>query len=281
MANPVLVRLPFSHFCRKAEWGLSQAGIAYSTLDVGLFGLRRLRRINPEGTVPILVDGDALIVGAGRILLWADAHKAPNAPALYPIEATSDVAAWETWADTTIGPVARREAYRALLANPRLARGHGLPWWSRTPAARRIYLGVLKTLKARRFDDADAKAVPIILEKVSRRLASSPFLFGTKPTAADIATAALLEPLVVSAPQRGYAQILGWSAVEAFVTRVRPARTTSTGGRRMTSAALHRLADLAARQPPAATAALRCECGAPDARTIATQAELAGLSMPA
>lgn len=280
MAKPVLVRLPFSHFCRKAEWGLTQAGIPYETLDVGLFGLHRLRRINPEGTVPILVDGESLVVGASRILAWADARRVSGAR-FYPVESAFEVAAWEAWADATTGPVARREAYRALLANPRLARGHGLPWWSRTPAARRIYLGVLKTLKARRFDDADTKAVPVLVAKVARQLAAAPFLFGAHPTAADVATAALLEPLVVSAPERGYAQLPGWAALEAFVARVRPVRTASTGSRRMTSAALERLAALAALQPPAATAALRCECGAPDARTLATQAELAGVSLPA
>ena len=44
---PVLLRMPFSHFCRKAEWGLTQAGVPYRTLDVRLVRMRDQHRANP------------------------------------------------------------------------------------------------------------------------------------------------------------------------------------------------------------------------------------------
>ncbi len=263
MADPVLLRLPFSHFCRKAEWGLTQAGVAYSTVDVGLFTLRDVRRVNPEGTVPVLRDGDRLVVGASNVLAWADARRVVG-PALYPAPLRAEVRAWEAWADATIGPVARREAYRALIADPRLARGHGLPFWSRTPAARRIYLGVLKTLKARRFEAADSAAMPVIVAHIQAQLAGKPFLFGNEPTAADVATAAMLEPLVVSAPERGYARLPGWSDAVGLMGRVRPATTTRTASRKMRSLDWTRFITASKLTPIEAAPALRCECGVPD-----------------
>lgn len=225
--RPVLLRIPFSHFCRKAEWGLTQAGIAYDALDVALWQMRHARRANPkEGTVPVLRLEDRLVPGSGDILRWADAHRAVGAPPLYP---SPEVAAWEHWADEEVGPAARREAYRALHAEPRLARGYGgAPRYLAWRGARRLYLGVLRHYKARRFEAGDPEALREAVARVAARLAErqTGFLFAEHPTAADLATAALMEPLLPIAELRGYAKLEGWPAVAAFVRRVRPGRTT-------------------------------------------------------
>lgn len=266
MAEPVLLRMPFSHYCRKAEWGLTHAGVPYRSIDVRLVKMGDLYRANPEGTVPVLRVGDELLFGSHAVLRWAEAHKALTAPSLYPAPAKAQVEAWEAWADSTLGAAVRREAYRALHAKPSLAAGHGLPLWMRTPFARRFYLGVLKLLKARRFEEADTKALREGIAHTHAQLAKTGtgFLFGKQPTAADFATAALLEPLVPAAKERGYEGVKGWREVVAFIDRVRPAGTTRTGGHRITEAdwkALERLNTVA---KPAALPALRCECGVPD-----------------
>lgn len=263
---PVLLRMPFSHFCRKAEWGLTHAGVAYRTLDVRLVRMAEQRRANPEGTVPVLRVGDELLFGSHAVLRWAEANRAPTAPSLYPDGLRAQVEAWESWADAALGRAVRREAYRALHARPALAAGHGLPLWMRTPMARPFYLKVLKLLKARRFDDEDAAAVRDGVATVVSQLGRSGtgFLFGSRATAADVATAAMLEPLLPAAEERGLAHLPGWPQVEAFVARVRPARTTRSGGRRVREADWKQFESLNAAAPPSAMPALRCECGVPD-----------------
>lgn len=271
MAEPVLLRMPFSHFCRKAEWGLTAAGIAYSSLDVRLVKMGDLYRANPEGTVPVLrVAGpgghDELHFGSQAVLRWADSHRSMTAPPLYPPAVRSQVETWESWADTTLGSTVRREAYRALHDRPSLAAGHGLPLWMRTPFARRFYLAVLKLLKARRYEAVDAESVRTGLAQIAGQLKrmGTGFLFTTHATAADFATAALLEPLVPAARHRGYDRLPGWDAVEPYIARLRPAATTRTGGRRVTEADWTEFERLNATARPVAMPGLRCECGVPD-----------------
>jgi glutathione S-transferase len=266
VAEPVLLRMPFSHFCRKAEWGLAQARVPYATLDVRLVKMADQKRANPEGTVPVLRVGDELLFGSHAVLRWAEANKAPGAPSLYPSSLKAQVEAWESWADQTLGSVVRREAYRALHARPGLAGGHGLPLWMRTPFARRFYLGVLKLLKARRFEAEDATAVREAVATIVGQLGRSGtgYLFGSQPTAADVATAALVEPLLPAADERGYARLPGWAHVAAYVARVRPAGTTRTSGRAVREADWVEFERLNAAAKPVAMPALRCECGVPD-----------------
>jgi glutathione S-transferase len=90
------------------------------------------------------------------------------------------------------------------------------------------------------------------------------FLFAEHPTAADFATAALLEPLVPAAAQLGYDREPAWAAVVQLIGRVRPAATTRSGGKRIREADWQEWATLNATAPPAAMPALRCECGVPD-----------------
>src|SRR5690349_21426716 len=100
---PTLLRMPFSHFCHKAEWGLTQAGVPYRSLDVRLVRMNDLYRANPEGTVPVLRVGNELLFGSHAVLRWVEAHKAPAAPSLYPPGLKPQVEAWESWADANLG----------------------------------------------------------------------------------------------------------------------------------------------------------------------------------
>ncbi len=130
----------------------------------------------------------------------------------------------------------RREAYRQMHDRPKSFRGYqDVKFWMTLPPARRLYLAVLKHYKARRFDATDGPAVREIIGKVFDRLAKAgnDYLFVDYPTAADYATAALLEPMLRCAAPRGYDQEPGWGEVEDFVLRVKPAATTRQTTRRV------------------------------------------------
>jgi glutathione S-transferase len=246
--RPVLLRIPFSHFCRKAEWGLTQAGIPYDTLDVALWQMKHARRANPrQGTVPVLqTPGDGVLMDSHDILLWADAHRSEGALPLYPDPLRSQVDEWEAWAGDVVGPAVRREAYRVLHRRPAASRAYGTPWYFRLPfVARRVFLNVLRHYKARRFEAADPPAIRAAIDKVARQLTltGTGYLLGRHPTAADHAVAALLEPLALA---QGSYDGPAWRLVAAYIGRVKPRRTTRVAGRRVTARDWTSLASAAA-----------------------------------
>ncbi|HUR62920.1 MAG TPA: glutathione S-transferase family protein [Candidatus Thermoplasmatota archaeon] len=234
MARPTLLRIPFSHFCRKAEWGLTQAGIAYDTLDVALWQMKHARRANPrQGTVPVLRTAGGLLLDSHDILVWADAHRGPDAQPLYPDALRAEVEAWEAWAGDEVGPAVRREAYRALHRKPGAARAYGVPLYFRLPfVARRLFLAVLRHYKACRFEASDPPAIRAAIDKVARQLTQkgTGYLLARHPTAADLAVAALFEPLALA---QGAYEGPAWRLVAAYVGRVRPRRTTKASSRRV------------------------------------------------
>ncbi len=185
--DPVFVRLSFSHYCRKVEWALRAAGIRYKVRNVTFGDLARFEDMHPDGTVPVLaVDGER-ICGSAAILHWLDDVADVG---LYP---SKDIAAWEAWADETIGPVARRMAYRTIHQRPTGFTRKPLLWLG-FRLLRPTILGVLKFYKTRRYDESDPVDFAAIMEKVTKQLGAKPYLFGDEPTAADYATAALLQP---------------------------------------------------------------------------------------
>ena len=212
-----LVRIPWSHYCKKVEWALSANGIPYDTLDVSLKAMRKWALVLPEGTVPVL-KVDRVIAGSSNILRWLD----DQVGGLYP----ADAAQLEKWADDEIGPVARRVAYQTIHDTPR-AYGDSLLWHMVFRLARRQVLGVLKHYKARRFVETDRLAVGAILRKIERQLENSGtgFLFGNKPSAADYATTALVSPML---PIRNLSATSGptGQVVREYVRRVKPKTLT-------------------------------------------------------
>ncbi len=230
--TPVLLRIPFSPYCRKAEWALSQAGIAYRSLDVLPTGMTQIERANPHGMVPMMVDGDTPVFGSERITRWAADHARPDTPPLFPESWSQSIEEWEAWADNHIGPIARREAYRVAYNQPfKLTRKPLVRVVARV--ARPQVLGILKFYKARRFDDEDEQAIPELLARIGKQLDQSGtgYLFGPRPTAADLATAAMVETLTYAEPARKYAEMDGWMQATAHLERVRPAKLSRVGRR--------------------------------------------------
>lgn len=239
MAPPTLLRIPFSHFCRKAEWGLTQAGLPYDALDVRIWDMAHTHRVNPHGTVPVLRVGDHLLQDSHDILVWADEHRDPSHPALYPQGQRLAVADWETRMGQSAGAATRLEAYRALQAEPGRGKRYDLPLSLRVPpVARRVFLGVLKHYKARRSEATDPGVVRSAIEETAARLEATGtgYLFGAQPTAADVTTAALLEPCRLFIDSPAYQGVGGWDIVDDFVTRVKPQTTTLRRSRRVKEA---------------------------------------------
>ncbi len=232
--RPTLIRIPFSHYCQKVEWAFAQAGIEYDCIDVPLQHMERLGKTTGTGLVPALVVDGKLLEGSGAILDWAAAHAAPNTAPLFPSELDMKVKAWQAWADKSIGPVARREAYRVAYNDPWHFTGNlGIRMVAR--AARPMILNILKFYKARRYEEEDAAAVPAIVARIAGSLGEGKagYLTSEHATAADYAVAALARPLLYAAPGRNYDDIPGWGTVVEYIERVRPTQLTRQRSRRI------------------------------------------------
>ncbi len=210
---PVLLRLPFSHYCRKVEACFQQAGLAYDTLDIWF---RDFPLPVGAGTVPVLKVGDLQLDDSADIIAWVDANAAPGTIPLRTQD--PEVFEWCQWADEVIGAVARRQAYRCAYTAPRkFTRNPG--FWLLLKLARPLLLNVLKSYKTRRFDDFDAAAGPDIIARVAKALdnSDSGCLVGDHPTAADLTVTNLLHPLMRVGGWAGLDQEAGWETVSQFV----------------------------------------------------------------
>lgn len=232
--RPVMLRTPLSHFCRKVDWALTHAGVPYSTIDVSLPGMRYLKRASPKArTVPLLAVGTELIQGSSEILRWADAHRIEAASSLYPKRHRAAVEELEAWADDVIGPLARREGYRALIASPKLY-AKGIKQRIQLRVGRKLFKVILKIYKADDYPD-DAKRMSRVIDRVATTLedTGTGYLVTDQPTAADYAVAALLSPVLPAAEHHGYTKHPGWAAIPAFVERVKPARLARVDKRKV------------------------------------------------
>ena len=95
-----------STFARKAALGLELKGLAYEAVDALERDFRdELVRLNPRAEVPVLRDGDIVVVNSSDILQYLD-WRYPTAP-LYPTDIAERVAAraLERLADHRFDPI--------------------------------------------------------------------------------------------------------------------------------------------------------------------------------
>ncbi len=243
--RPVVFGIPFSHYCQKAEWGLTQAGIDYDYVSISLPKMTRLTQLTPTGLVPAMIVDGQLIEGSDRIMEWAAERQAPQSDPLYPDAIKETVDSWEQWAGEHIGPVARREAYRVAYSQPFKLRA-SLPIRLTARLVRPIILNVMKYYKSRRYDESDREAVPRIIVKVASRLRATGtgYLLADHPTAADHAVAALMRPFLYAERARNYQSEEGWGVVKEFVEGVKPHETTRRSRRSIGRADWETLAQL-------------------------------------
>lgn len=96
----------FSPFARKVRMVLEYKGLAFETVD-GLHHDARqsLEAVNPRREVPVLVDGDTVVVNSAHIVAYLE--DAYPTPAVLPGDAAAKarIREWERLADTLLDPI--------------------------------------------------------------------------------------------------------------------------------------------------------------------------------
>src|SRR6185503_8362019 len=97
-----LYDLTDSPFCLKARICLQLKGVSYRRVTLTVGRIRELRRLNPLGKVPVLVEHGEVIADSSRIARHLEAHH--PAPALVPVaaEARAYAQLLEEWADEAL-----------------------------------------------------------------------------------------------------------------------------------------------------------------------------------
>jgi glutathione S-transferase len=96
----------FSTFARKVALGLELKGLAYEAVDALKRDFRpQLIKLNPRAEVPVLTDGDVVVVNSSDILQYLE-WRYPDPP-LYPADIAERVAAraLERLADQRLDPI--------------------------------------------------------------------------------------------------------------------------------------------------------------------------------
>ena len=188
-----------SPFCLKARICLQLKGVPFRRVPVTLGRLRELRRLNPLGQVPVLVQGTEVIVDSSRIARHLEARY-PE-PALIPRDPTARAyaALVEEWADGALyfivaafkwlNPVNRRAAVENTVSEM-------------TGAALRPLVGHLLVRRERRRYAAwghTAATLGALEERMRENVAAlaglldgRPYLLGRRPMLADVAAFAQL-----------------------------------------------------------------------------------------
>ncbi len=202
-----LITIPISHYCEKARWSLTRAGIPYRE-ERHVQGIHRIaaRRAGGGATVPVLVTPDGAIGESAEILAWVDRHTAPERR-LFPAEpaARGEVERLCARFDEELGPKGRRLMYVHLLDDRPLAlrfNNAGVPAWE--DRAMRVGWPLIERVIRRLLDIRpgievdDEAAVWRELDFVAGLLADGrPHLCGERFTAADLTFAALSAAVVI------------------------------------------------------------------------------------
>ncbi|HMJ52242.1 MAG TPA: glutathione S-transferase family protein [Polyangiaceae bacterium] len=196
-----LVQLSYSPWSERARWALDHHGIAYRTVEhLPFLGELRLRRIvgkkDGPATVPVLIDGDAVLRESWDIARYAD--RTGSGSKLIAAEQESDIRAWTELADQASSHV-RALVVSALLTSE-AALDEGLPfslppWLS---ATMRPVTRVALRWFARKYGVSSGAAAEHedrmrpALDRLRSAVKTSPYLLG-RFSYADIAMATLLQ----------------------------------------------------------------------------------------
>jgi glutathione S-transferase len=201
-----LITIPMSHYCEKARWGLSHAGVAYTEeAHLQVFHYRAIRRYTDTGMVPVLVAGQEAVADSTAILQFLD-RGLPEDRRLYPESLRAQVEALETQFDERLGIETRRWVYERWMGLPtrivlRTA-AQGTPGWQRALAP--ILFPVMRAYLRRHLSisranvDAGLPTIVASFDDVATRLQDGrPYLLGDRFTAADLAFACMAAPILL------------------------------------------------------------------------------------
>jgi len=193
----LLYDLGDSPFCLKARICLQLKGVPYRRVTVSLGRRRELARLNPLRTVPVLVDGEHVVVDSSRIARHLE-NRHPE-PLLIPTgpEARAYAALVEEWADEALSFLVG--AFKWLNpANRAAALANTVT--ETVPAPLRPLAGRLLVRRRRRRYAAwgyGPDALPELESRMRENLTSlatlldgKPFLLGRTPTLADVSVLA-------------------------------------------------------------------------------------------
>ena len=199
----VLYDIFWSHFCEKARFCLDLKRLPYTLVRVNPFTRCQVIDLGARGDVPVLRDGDRVIVGSDAIAAHLE-ETHPDRPLLpRDPKARAEVLALEKKCDQWLGPDARRVAYQVALENPAILLGTIL--WPRPP--KRWLNGVMLRLvepRLRRKFRINPKELQEsrdrlgdLLPELQTRVARAGFLVGDRITLADITAISLMDPLEI------------------------------------------------------------------------------------
>ncbi len=214
-----LYDISWSHFCEKARWCLDFKKVPFTIVRVNPRTRGEVRALGKRGDVPVLEDGDQVIDGSAAIAAYLE-MRFPEPP-LLPGDAggRADALALQSRCDDELGPDTRRVGYQVALENPAMMTGTLL--YTRAP--RRWLNPLLRRLIEphirRKFAvfpaevDRSRARLHAFLPELQSRAASGGFMVGGRFTLADIAAAALFDPLEI-VPEfvrdRRYAPLFEW-----------------------------------------------------------------------
>lgn len=202
-----LITMPFSHYSEKARWALDFLGMSYT--EDAYMPMMHLTATIPVGgrSVPVLVDGDAVVPDSTEILIYLDG-KAGSGRRLLPQDTAerSAVLDLEEYCDRYVGTAARSWVYSEMLVTPwTLGRmlGNGRPTIQR--ALLPLVMTISKPVIARSYRVKPGHPEEWIgklrtaFAEIGRRLGASTgrYLVGDTFTAADLTFASLAAPALL------------------------------------------------------------------------------------
>lgn len=207
MSEPsfLLLQFPYSHFNEKARWAFDFKRVPHRRKSL-LPGPHApfVQRLTGQTAVPIVREGEDLIVGSGAIIDMLE-KRYPDPP-LYPADAAARRRALEIqqWFDDDVGPCVRRALFSVLLGEPDYVcsmfteERSGLTrifYRSTFPLAKGMMkkgMGITGPVAVEEAYKKTAEA----LDFVAAESAHTGYLAGGAFSVADLAAAALLGPAV-------------------------------------------------------------------------------------
>ena len=234
-----LVTIPMSHYCEKARWGLERLGIGYrEERHLQVFHYPRTFWVSRGPNVPVLIDGDVVVADSTNILRHLERYAAPGMQ-LYPDDPVerARVDELEDLFDDVMGVESRRWVYYQFGGHPLQAlrvAGQGVPFAEKllAPLIYPLFQLLIRLLIDPRSDTVEKGLTQVrtIVRDTDAMLAEGqPYLLGARFTAADLALACMMAPLVL--PQNYGIRLPDVEELPiAARAVVREFRDTATGG---------------------------------------------------
>ena len=182
-----------SPFCIKARICLQLKGIPYRRVTVTLAGAAELKRLNPKGQVPVLVDGSEVVADSSAIARYLEQHF--PTPALIPTDpaARAYCTLIEEWADEVlywiIGALKWQTPGNQAVVERTIDEIRA--GWPRGLVFRGLKWQVTRRLAALRLDARRSPDLAVRLKEnlgvLVGLLGEREFVLGRQPTLADIA----------------------------------------------------------------------------------------------